>query len=187
MLHLVIPDQEFWDPVKERFITVQGGELDLEHSLASISKWESKWHIPFHDDRKEKTYEQNIDYIRCMTLTKNVNPEIYKYLTEQNVKDIMDYISDSSTATWFSDSSTKKIGKKEIITAEIIYYWMTAYNIPETYQTWHLNKLMTLLRVAAEKNNEAYASSSKKKFNPNLSAQRRSLNEARKKKYGTRG
>jgi hypothetical protein len=79
-----------WDPVSEHFITVKGGEIELEHSLQSVSKWETKWHIPFHDDRKEKTYEQNLDYIRCMTLTPNVNPEIYKYLTEEN----MDYLTE---------------------------------------------------------------------------------------------
>ena len=83
-----------WDPVSEHFITVKGGEIELEHSLQSVSKWETKWHIPFHDDRKEKTYEQNLDYIRCMTLTPNVNPEIYKYLTEENMKQIVRELPD---------------------------------------------------------------------------------------------
>ena len=107
--------------------------MELEHSLESISKWESKWHIPFHDDRKEKTIEQNIDYIRCMCLTDGVDPNVFNYLTEQNVKDVSDYINDSFTATWFNNDSVKKTGKKEIVTAEIIYYWMTVYNIPESY------------------------------------------------------
>lgn len=150
----------------------------------SVSKWETKWHIPFHDDRKEKSLEQNIDYIRCMTLTPNVDPNVYNYLTQQNVKDIMDYIGDSATATWFNDAGAKKTGKREIITAEIIYYWMTAYNIPESYQTWHLNKLMTLLRVCAEKNNP---DKNKKNASGQLAAQRRALNAARRKKYRTRG
>lgn len=184
MLHLRIPEQELWDPIREKFISVKAVELDLEHSLESVSKWESKWHVQFHDDRKEKTFEQNIDYIRCMTLTPNVDPGVYNYLTQQNVKDIMDYISDSATATWFNDASAKKTGKREIITAEIIYYWMTAYNIPESYQTWHLNKLMTLLRVCAEKNNP---DKNKKTSAGQLAAQRRALNAARRKKYRTRG
>lgn len=174
-----------WDPISEHFITVKGGEIDLEHSLYSVSKWESKWHIPFHDDRKEKTYEQNLDYIRCMTLTENLNPEIYKYLTEENLKEIVAYISDSASATWFNDDLSKKRGKREIITAEIIYYWMAAYNIPESYQTWHLNKLMTLLRVAAEKNSEGYGDN--KKLKGMTASQRRALNAARRKKYHTRG
>lgn len=184
MLRLRIPDQELWDPISEHFITVKGGTLELEHSLEAVSKWESKWHIPFHDPNKEKTYEQNIDYIRCMTLTPNVNPDVYNFLTEDNVKSIMDYISDAATATWINDSGNKR-GKREVITAELIYYYMTVYNIPESYQRWHLNKLLMLLRVAAEKNNESYGK--KGKPSPNLAAQRRALNAARRKKYGTRG
>ena len=183
MLHLRIPDQELWDPIKERFISVKGCEINLEHSLESISKWESKWHIPFHDDRKQKTFEQNIDYVRCMCLTPNVDPGIFKYLTERNVNDIIEYIGDSATATWFNDAANRKTGKREIITSEIIYYWMTIYNIPESYQTWHLNKLMTLLRVCAEKNNP----DKKKVKSGNLAAQRRALNAARRKQYHTRG
>lgn len=182
MLRLRIPDQDLWDPIKEKFISVKGATVDLEHSLASVSKWESKWHIPFHDERKKKTLEQNVDYIRCMCLT-DADPEVFNYLTEQNVKEIMDYIGDNATATWFNNAANKKTGKKEIITAEIIYYWMTVYNIPESYQTWHLNKLMTLLRVCAEKNNP-----DKSKANASqLAAQRRALNAARKKKYHSRG
>ena len=183
MLHLRIPDRELWDPIKEKFISVKGCEIDLEHSLESISKWESKWHIPFHDDRKQKTFEQNIDYVRCMCLTPNVDPGVFNYLTERNVNNIVAYIGDSATATWFNDAANRKTGKREIITAEIIYYWMTVYNIPESYQTWHLNKLMTLLRVCAEKNNP----DKKKTKTGNLAAQRRALNAARRKQYHTRG
>lgn len=182
MLHLVIPDRDFWDPIQERFISVKGVEIDLEHSLESVSKWESKWHVPFHDDRKKKTFEQNIDYVRCMTLTPDVNPNVFNYMTEQNVKDISDYIGDTHTATWFNDTN-KRSGRKEVITSEIIYYWMSVYNLPESYQKWHLNKLMTLLRVCAEKNNP----DGNKKNKGATAAQRRALNAARKKKYHTRG
>ena len=183
MLLLIIPDQEFWDPIREKFISIKGVRVELEHSLESISKWESKWHIPFHDDRKEKTTEQNIDYIRCMCLTDGVDPNVFNYLTEQNVKDVSDYINDSFTATWFNNNSVRKTGKKEIVTAEIIYYWMTVYNIPESYQKWHLNKLMTLLRVCAEKNNV----DKKKTKTGDLAAQRRALNAARRKQFHTKG
>lgn len=183
MLHLRIPKRNLWDPVNEKFIYVDEVELDLEHSLFSVSKWESKWHIPFHDDRKEKTFEQNVDYIRCMCLTKNVDPNVFYCVTEQNVKDIMEYINDNNTATWFNDNTSRKTGKKEIITAEIIYYWMTVYNVPENFEHWHLNKLMTLLRVCAEKSNP----DKNKSKGTNLAAQRRALNAARRKKYKTRG
>ena len=118
-----------------------------------------------------------------MCLTDDIDPNVFNYLTEQNVKDVMSYIEDSATATWFNDTANKRRGKKEIITAEIIYYWMTAYNIPENYQFWHLNKLMTLLRVCAEKNNV----DNKKTNSSQLAAQRRALNAARKSKYHTRG
>ena len=184
MLRLQIPKQEFWDPIKEKFITISEVTVELEHSLYTVSLWESKWHIPFHDDRNEKTFEQNIDYIRCMCQTPNVDPAVFNYITEENAKSITDYISDSATATWFNDN-TKRSGKREIITAEIIYYWMTAYNLPESYQHWHLNKLMTLLRVCAEKNNPD--SAKKKKATGQLAAQRRALNAARRKKFNTRG
>ena len=184
MLPLRIPDQECWNPIEERFVTIKGCEVELEHSLYSISKWESKWHIPFHDDRKEKTAEQNIDYVRCMCLTKNVDPNVFNYLTTENAKAISEYIGDKATATWFNDAGQKRGGKKEIITAEIIYYWMSAYNLPESYQYWHLNKLMTLLRVCAEKNKPE---KDKKIPKSGMAAQRQALNAARRKKYNTRG
>ena len=183
MLRLQIPDREFWDPINEKFVSVKGATVELEHSLESVSKWESKWHIPFHDDKKPKTLEQNVDYIRCMCITPNVDPDVFKYITEKNAKEIVDYIGDSSTATWFNDSANRRTGRKEVVTAEIIYFWMTAYNIPESYQRWHLNKLMTLLRVCAEKNNP----DNKKLKNGQTAAQRRALNAARRKKYHTRG
>lgn len=184
MLLLQIPDRELWDPVKEKFISVKGATVELEHSLYAISKWESKWHIPFHDDRTKKTLEQNIDYIRCMCVSSDVDPNVFNYITEENAREVTSYIDDSSTATWFNNAANRRSGKKEIITAEIIYYWMTAYNIPESYQYWHLNKLMTLLRVCAEKSNP-----DKKKINNTgqLAAQRRALVAARRKKYHTRG
>lgn len=183
MLHLQIPERDVWDPISEHFYHFEGCELELEHSLASVSKWESKWKIPFHDLKKEKTYDQNLDYIRCMCLTDDVDPNVFYYLTEENVKEISDYISDKSTATWFNDSN-KRTGKKEIITAEIIYYWMISYNLPESYQYWHLNKLMTLLRVCAEKNSPDKA---KKTSSGQLAAQRRALNAARRKKFHSKG
>lgn len=116
-----------------------------------------------------------------MTVTENVDPDLYMCLTEKNIQEVVDYISDPATATWFSNN-VRKSGKKEIVTAEVIYYWMTSYNIPESYQHWHLNKLMTLLRVAAEKNNP-----DKSKNKVSSAAQRRALNAARKKKFNTRG
>ena len=123
--------------------------LQLEHSLVSISKWESKWHIPFLDG-KDKTLEQIIDYVRCMTITQNVKPEVYNRLTEDNLKAINDYIENPMTATTFSDINQRP--SREIITSEIIYYWMVSFNIPFECQKWHLNKLLTLIKVCNIKN-----------------------------------
>lgn len=119
-----------------------------------------------------------------MCLTKNVDPNVFNYLTTENAKAISEYIGDKATATWFNDAGQKRGGKKEIITAEIIYYWMSAYNLPESYQYWHLNKLMTLLRVCAEKNKPE---KDKKIPKSGMAAQRQALNAARRKKYNTRG
>ena len=118
-----------------------------------------------------------------MCLTENVDPNTFYCITEQNVKEITDYISDSNTATWFNESARRKTGKKEIITAEIIYYWMTLYGVPLSCEHWHLNKLMTFLRVCAEKNNP----DKKKTKGVDMAAQRRALNAARRQKYKTRG
>ena len=130
--------------------------LQLEHSLLSLSRWEEKWKIPFLVEEPKKTTEQIIDYIRLMTITRNVPNDLYNYLSDTDILRITQYIDDPHTATWFSDDNKKdqKSGKKpDIITAEIIYYWMTVQNIPwDPTEKWHLNRLLTLIRVFNIKN-----------------------------------
>ena len=145
MLKITIPGQEFWDEEKEVFVNTKGATLQLEHSLVSLSKWESKWHKPFLGNG-DKTVEETVDYIRCMTLTQNVNPSVYDFITNEIIGRVSDYIDDSMTATWFSKED-KSSPNREVITAEIIYYWMIALNIPFECQKWHLNRLLTLIRV----------------------------------------
>lgn len=150
MLTIIIPGTEWWDEDTEEFVYGKEQTLKLEHSLVSLSKWESKWHKSFlHTE--SKTTEETIDYIRCMTLTQNVDPEVYDRLTDENIEQIEQYIEDPMTATTFSE---EKGGKKnhEIVTSELIYYWMVSYNIPPEYQKWHLNRLITLIRVCGVKN-----------------------------------
>lgn len=130
MLEITIPAGEAYDERSGEFITFEGQTLRLEHSLLSLSKWESKWHKAFFS-KKEKTPEETIDYIRCMVLTKNVNPNAYLFLTENNVQQINAYIEDPMTATTFYDSNQGKSGN-ETVTSELIYYWMVALNIPWT-------------------------------------------------------
>lgn len=170
---------EFYDEDNNEFIMFNEQVLQLEHSLVSISKWESKWHIPFLDG-KDKTLEQIIDYVRCMTITQNVKPEVYNRLTEDNLKAINDYIENPMTATTFSDINQRP--SREIITSEIIYYWMVSFNIPFECQKWHLNKLLTLIKVCNIKN-----SPPKKMSRQEILSRNRALNEARKKNLNTRG
>ena len=179
MLKITIPEMEFYDEDKNEFIMFNEQVLQLEHSLVSISKWESKWHIPFLDG-KDKTLEQIIDYVRCMTITQNVKPEVYNRLTEDNLKAINDYIENPMTATTFSDINQRP--SREIITSEIIYYWMVSFNIPFECQKWHLNKLLTLIKVCNIKN-----SPPKKMSRQEILSRNRALNEARKKNLNTRG
>lgn len=180
MLTITVPAMEEYDDAREEFIETQEQTLSLEHSLVSISKWESKWHKPFLS-KEDKTAEETIDYIRCMTLTKNVDPNVYYAMTPDIIKQINDYIGDPMTATWFSDKQ-KGPKSREIITSELIYYWMVALQIPFECQKWHLNRLMTLIQVCSIKNQPKKKMSKKDAMN-----QQRALNAARRAKSGSMG
>lgn len=179
----VIPDQSLWDERTERFINVEGATIVLEHSLISLAKWESKWHIPFLG-KEEKTVEQMEDYIRCMTLTQHVKPELYHHIPTSIMKEIFDYIEDPMTATWFSKVGEEKSGfvRGEVITAEIVYYWMVSLAIPVQFEKWHLNRLLTLIRVINAKNAPA-----KKMSKKDILARNRQLNAARRAKSRSKG
>lgn len=152
MLQLKVPlGQLMWDRTKGEFIEPKYRILTLEHSLVSLSKWESKWRKPFLDDKRNMTTEESIDYIKCMTLTQNVPPETYSYLTDEHMEEVSKYIAAPMTATWFAED--KKGGRnREIVTSELIYYCMIALNIPMECQKWHLNRLLTLIRICNIKN-----------------------------------
>lgn len=177
---IVVPKLELWDSKNQRFIYTKECRFTIEHSLVSLSKWEAKWHKPFLGDAKKST-EEILDYIKCMTITQNVDPDIYKHLTVENFKQVNDYIDDPMTATWFSEKEPKMRSRK-VITNEVIYYWMVAYNIPFECQKWHLNRLLTLIKVCNEENKP------KKKSSANDIYRRNSeLNEARLAKFKTKG
>ena len=176
----VMMTPERWDEEKEEFVEPEYKILQLEHSLVSISKWESRWHKPFLS-KKEKTSEEIIDYIRCMTITQNVSPNVYANLSVANIQEIDDYINDSMTATFFSDNK-KKSGKSTIVTSEVIYYWMIALHIPMECQKWHLNRLLTLIKVCSEKN-----APPKKMSQDEIISRNVALNEERKRKMNTKG
>ena len=181
MLTLVIPDHEFFDEKNMKFVTVKGQTLRLEHSLVSISKWESKWKKSFLASG-ELTPEETKDYIRFMTITQNVNPLIYDLITNEQIQKVRDYISDPMTATWFTKKEGKA-GNRAIITNEIVYYYMTAFQIPfDPCEKWHFNRLMTLIKVCDEKN-----APQKKMSARDAAAQRRNLNAARRARSHSRG
>lgn len=180
MLKITVPSTKLWDEAKEVFIDTKEYELRLEHSLVSISKWESKWCKPFLTNKDMKD-EEAVDYVRCMTITQNVDPMAYQLLTKKIMDEIAAYIVSSMTATTFS-KDIKKATNKEIITSEVIYYWMVAFNIPWEAQTWHLNRLLTLVNICSIKNQP------KKKVNRQKQLEeQRALNNARKAKLGTSG
>jgi hypothetical protein len=182
MLQITIPETELFDEARQEFIYVNKPvTLTLEHSLVSISKWEAKWKKPYLDD-SEKTAEEVIDYIRCMTITQNVDPQVYYALTMDNFKEIEEYIKDPHTATTIKENTTSK-RNREGVTSELVYYWMCAYQIPFEAQKWHFNRLMTLIRIAGIKNN---AESNKMSKDAALK-QQRELNARRRAKYKTRG
>jgi hypothetical protein len=180
VLHITIPDREFFDEEKQEFVRGKGMALDLEHSLVSLSKWESKWLKPFLGN-DERTNEQTIDYIRCMTVGKGVPDDAYQWLPDGIFNQITEYIAAPMTATWFNERDNPR-KSREVVTAEIIYYWMIAHNIPMECQKWHLNRLLTLIRVCNLKNQP-----SKKMGKKEMLSRRRALNEARRSKFNSRG
>lgn len=179
MLQLTIPlGPEQWDEDKEEFIEPRKISIQLEHSLVSISKWESRWHKPFLS-KKELTDEETLDYIKCMTVTPNVDPVVYEYLTKENVDKIVGYIYDPMTAT-----TVRNTGKSDnqIVTSEVIYHWMIELQIPFECQKWHLNRLITLIKVRSAKTTPA-----KKMSRREIMERNTRLNEARKKQLHSRG
>ena len=180
MLQITIPAVEQWDESTQEFVYSKAQTLQLEHSLISLSKWESKWHKPFLS-KTEKTTEETIDYIRCMTLTQNVKPEVYSNLSVENILQVNEYIENPMTATTFVENRDGK-RSREIITAELIYYWMISLNIPVEFEKWHLNRLLTLIRVCNIKNQPP-----KKRSRREIMSQNASLNAARKQQLNTNG
>lgn len=189
MLYITIPSEELYDESTNTFHQLKEQTLKLEHSLVSLHKWESKWHKPFlattnkSGQKEEHDAEEILDYIRCMTITQNVDPSVYGRLTAENIQDINDYIENTMTATTFPDDKKKK-GKQRIVTAELIYYWMFSLQIPIEWEKRHLNQLLTLIRVF---NVENEASSGKKKSSAEIMRNNRELNEQRRKLLNSKG
>jgi len=191
-LELEVDAHEGWNDKNNVFVHAPRVTLRLEHSLVSLSKWESKHKKPYLKENEPKTPEEILDYIKCMTVTQNVPDEVYALLTEQDMKKINDYIVDPMTATWFNEnnansgSGQKTYRKKEQITSELIYYWMISYRIPMQCEKWHLNRLLTLIRIFSIKDAEANGKTNKMSKRDILS-QNRALNAARRRTLGSKG
>lgn len=176
-----IPEREYYDELTTEFITIPGCKFKIEHSLVSVSKWEAKWRVPFLHTQLNR--EQWLSYIECMTITQNVDPETYKRIPRGIIKEIEDYVNEPQTATIIIDNTPNRPHKKEIVTSELVYFWMTAYQIPFECEKWHLSRLMTLIQIASIKNN----TNPKKMSKADILRQNRELNAARRAKYHSRG
>lgn len=181
MLTITIPAKEGWDESKQEFVYFKEQQLRLEHSLVSLSKWETKWHKAYFSN-KEKTDAEVIDYIKCMTLTQNVDPDVYNRLSEDNINKINQYINDPMTSIRFNDENSRgKIGG-DTITYELIYYWMITLGIPVKFEKWHLNRLINLIRVCNIKN-----APNKKMSKSEIMRRNKELNETRRKQLNSKG
>lgn len=179
MLQITLP-VELWDEGKQEFVYLPGQTLEMEHSLASLSKWESKMGKPFLT-KDAKTYEESLEYLKCMMLTPNVTEDVFEYLMSHKLREVDDYINSSMTATILPPNRGRK-GRSEIITAEVIYYWMIAMQIPAEYEYWHLNKLITLIGVCNVKN-----SPTKKRSSDEILRDQMALNAERCKQLNSKG
>lgn len=180
MLRIVVGATENYDEQSSSFVKQGGTALELEHSLLSLSKWESEFEKPFLGAKK-KTGEEVLGYIRCMCLTPDTPPEVFQHLSEDNLKDVNSYIDAKMTATWFSDQPGAP-KTSEVITAELIYYWMTVFSIPFECENWHINRLFTLIRICNIKQAKP-----KKMSRTEMAQRQRELNAQRKAQTGTTG
>lgn len=180
MLTIVIPAVEMYNEETNEFIQTKEQTLQLEHSLVSLSKWESKWNKPFLTNN-QKTTAETLDYIRCMTITQNIDPIVYNRLSRSNIEAINKYIDAPMTATTFSEQGNGS-KSREIVTSELIYYWMISLNIPMECQKWHLNRLLTLIRVCNVKNTPPKKMGRRELMNRNAA-----LNAARRKQLNSKG
>lgn len=180
MMTLSIGDQETFDETTQTFNTIKGQTIELEHSLVSISKWESKWKKPFLTD-KQKSPAEFMDYIKCMTINQDVPEEVYSLLGYENLKKIEEYILDPATATTVSDRRKTRGGKSETPTSELIYYWMVSNGIPFECEKWRLNRLITLIKVCNAKGNPQQMSKAE------IFAMNSALNNSRRAASGSRG
>jgi hypothetical protein len=174
MLSLVIKGVEVYDEKTQTFSNTDDVTIQLEHSLISISKWESKWEKPFLANKEKRTSVEILDYIRCMTIGK-VSDDVYNRLDQENIHTITQYMDRPMTATTVTEKDNK--GKAETLTSELLYFYMISFNIPFECEKWPLNRLITLIRVCSVKNQKP-----EKMSKQDAIARHRQINKARRAK-----
>lgn len=181
MLTLNVQIVEGFDNATQKFVPMQSVELELEHSLVSLSKWEQKYEKPFLSADK-KTIEETIFYFKCMCLTPNVPDEVWEHITDTDLQAVNEYINRKMSAAWFNERRGSGGPSREVITADLIYYWMVAQQIDWQAQYWHLNTLLTLVKVINHKNQPE-----KKRTRREIAQDNARINAQRLKDLGTRG
>lgn len=177
VLTITVPSEEIYDEQNNVFDCLPEVKMTLEHSLLSISKWEIIWHKPFLSD-DDKSHEEEISYVKCMTLSDNIDDKVYERIDSRILDQIDKYINDSQTALFIP----KENNSKEFITSEYIYYWMAMNNIPFECEKWHLNRLLSLIYLC-----HAMNSPKKKKSESEIIAEHRQLNKMRRSALNTKG
>jgi hypothetical protein len=180
MLTIVVPGVEMFDEKSQEFVTQGDVTVELEHSLVSLSKWESIYEKPFLG-KDEKTTEEVLGYVKAMSLTPNLPDEVFSKLSPTNIEAINKYIDAKMSATWFNEAPGAP-PSRDVITSELIYYWMVTFQIPFECETWHLNRLFTLIRVCNIK-----SAKPKKMSRSEVAARQRELNAQRRAQLGTSG
>ena len=187
MLTITIAGSEGWDEEKQEFVkTSKDCTICLEHSLVSMSKWEAKYHRPFLSE-DQKTRKELIYYVKCMTITQNVDDSVYQNISADNLKKVLEYIDDPMSATVFYDYGRKqKRGriKNKVPTTETIYSYMVGLNIDFKCEKWHLNRLLNLIRICSENNQPP---NKKRMSNREILERNHSLNKQRQKLLNTKG
>lgn len=180
MLTIEVAMTEAYDEEHQMFVSKDLVTLELEHSLVSLSKWESIYEKPFLGE-KNKTSEEVLGYVKAMTLTPKVPEEVFHKLSSDNISDINTYIDARMSATWFNEAPGAP-RSRDVITSELIYYWMTVFQIPFECESWHLNRLFTLIRICNIKQSKP-----KKMTRAEMASRNRELNAQRKSRLGTTG